>query len=113
MSNQPPDPTRGAGYAAGRTAAAGARLVADVARASQDSWPDATGVVAQANALSDRLEVLAEADAGVFAEAAADVAALALVVAERCDGLVRADAAGAAALAAGASAAAAHLVRAN
>jgi formiminotetrahydrofolate cyclodeaminase len=141
MSNQPPDPTRGAGYAAGRTAAAGARLVADVARASQDSWPDATGVVAQANALSDRLEVLAEADADVFAaalvalatpsaelerpmqraaalpleiaEAAADVAALALVVAERCDGLVRADAAGAAALAAGASAAAAHLVRAN
>jgi formiminotetrahydrofolate cyclodeaminase len=141
MSSPQPDPTRGAGYAAGRTAAASARLVADVARASSDSWPDAPGVVAQANALSDRLEVLAEADADVFAaalvalatpsaelerhmqraaalpleiaEASADVAALALVVAERCDGLVRADAAGAAALAAGAAAAAAHLVRAN
>jgi formiminotetrahydrofolate cyclodeaminase len=141
MSNQPLDPTRGAGYAAGRTAAAAARLVADVARASSDSWPDARGVVAQANALADRLEVLAESDADVFAaalvalatpsaelerhmeraaalpleiaEASADVAAIAVVVADRCDGLVRADAAGAAALAAGAAAAAAHLVRAN
>ena len=36
-----------------------------------------------------------------IAEAASDVAAVAAVVAERCDGLVRADAAGAAALAAG------------
>jgi formiminotetrahydrofolate cyclodeaminase len=141
MSSHPPDPTRGAGYAAGRTAAAAARLVADVARASSDSWPDSRGVVAQANALADRLETLAEADADVFAaalvalatpsaelerhmqraaalpleiaEAASDVAALALVVADRCDGLVRADAAGAAALSAGAAAAAAHLVRAN
>ena len=115
--------------------------MADVARASRESWGEALGIVAQANALSERLEVLAEADADVFAaalvalatpsaeleqhmrraaalpleiaEASADVASLALVVAERCDGLVRADAAGAAALAAGAAAAAAHLVRAN
>jgi formiminotetrahydrofolate cyclodeaminase len=141
MSTQPHDPTRGAGFAAGRTAAAAARLVADVARASRDSWADAPGVVAQANALADRLEVLAEADADVFAaalvalatpsaelephmqraaalpleiaEAASSVAAVAALVAERCDGLVRADAAGAAALAAGAAAAAAHLVGAN
>jgi len=141
MSSQPPDPTRGAGFAAGRTAATAARLVADVARASSESWADAAGVVAQANALADRLEVLAEGDADVFAaalvalatpsaelephmqraaalpleiaEASADVASLAAVVADRCDGLVRADAAGAAALAAGAAAAAAHLVRAN
>jgi formiminotetrahydrofolate cyclodeaminase len=112
-----------------------------VARASSDSWADAIGVVAQANAFADRLEVLAEADADVFAaalvalatptaelephmqraaalpleiaEASSDVASLAALVAERCDGLVRADAAGAAALAAGAAAAAAHLVRAN
>jgi formiminotetrahydrofolate cyclodeaminase len=48
-----------------------------------------------------------------IAEAASDVAEVAAVVAERCDGLVRADAAGAAALAAGAAAAAAHLVGAN
>ena len=141
MSSQPPDPTRGAGYAAGRTAAAAARLVADVARASSETWPDARGVVAQANALADRLEVLAEANADVFAaalvalatpsadlaqhmqraaalpleiaEASSDVASLAVVVADRCDGLVRADAAGAAALAAGAASASAHLVRAN
>ena len=43
----------------------------------------------------------------------ADVAEAARLVAERCDGLLRADAAGAAALAAGAALAAAHLVRAN
>jgi formiminotetrahydrofolate cyclodeaminase len=141
MSTPHTDATRGAGYAAGRTAASAARLVADVARASRETWADAPGVVAQANALADRLEVLAEADAEVFAaalvalatpspeleqkmqraaalplelsEASADVASLAATVAERCDGLVRADAAGAAALAAGAAAAAAHLVRAN
>ena len=69
MSSQTPDPVRGAGFAAGRTAAAAARLVADVARASSDSWADAIGVVAQANAFADRLEVLAEADADVFAAA--------------------------------------------
>ena len=48
-----------------------------------------------------------------IAETAADVAAAAVLVAERCDGTLRADAAGAAALAAGAALAAAHLVRAN
>jgi methenyltetrahydrofolate cyclohydrolase len=141
MSNSRPDPVRGAGYAAGRTAAAAARLVADVARASTDSWAGAAGAAAQAGALADRLETLAEVDADAFAaalvalgdptpelasqmeraaavpleiaEAAADVASAAVLVAERCDGLVRADAAGAAALAAGAASAAAHLVRAN
>jgi formiminotetrahydrofolate cyclodeaminase len=141
MSNQPQEPTRGAGFAAGRTAAAAARLVADVARLSSESWAGATGAAAQANTLADRLETLAEADADAFAaaltalaepsddlesrmewaaavpleiaEASADVAATAVLVAERCDGLVRADAAAAAALAAGAALAAAHLVRAN
>jgi len=141
MSNTPPDPIRGAGFAAGRTAASAARLVADVARLSGDSWTGATGAAAQANTLADRLETLAEADADAFAaalaalgeksaelekrmewaaavpleiaEAAADVAHTAALVAERCDGLVRADAAGAAALAAGAALAAAQLVRAN
>jgi hypothetical protein len=141
MSSSSPDPTLGAGFAAGRTAAAAARLVADVARASSYSWAGATGASAQAAALAERLDALAEADADAFAaalvalatpsagleqrmeraaavpleiaEAAADVAAAAALVAERCDGLVRADAAGAAALAAGAAGAAAHLVRAN
>jgi formiminotetrahydrofolate cyclodeaminase len=140
MSN-PPDPTRGAGYAAGRAAAAAARIVADVARTSTDSWPEGAGAAAQAAALGDRLETLAEVDADAFAvaltalatpspdlerhmqqaaavpleiaEVSADVAATAALVAEWCDGLVRADAAGAAALAAGAARAAAHLVRAN
>jgi formiminotetrahydrofolate cyclodeaminase len=139
--SSPPDPTRGAGFAAGRTAAVAARLVADVARASSESWPGAAGAAAQANALAGRLETLAEVDAEAFAaalialgspsrelrqqmehaaavpleiaQAAADVAESARLVAERCDGLVRADAAGAAALAAGAALAAAHLVRAN
>jgi len=48
-----------------------------------------------------------------IAETAADVAQAAELVAERCDGVLRADAAGAAAVAAGAALAAAHLVRAN
>ena len=48
-----------------------------------------------------------------IAETAADIAEAAGLVAERCDGVLRADAAGAAALAAGAALAAAHLVRAN
>jgi methenyltetrahydrofolate cyclohydrolase len=141
MSSYIPDPTRGAGFTAGRTAAAAARLVADVARASSDSWAGAGGASAQANALAERLDGLADDDAEAFAaalvalatpsadleqrmdraaavpleiaEAAADVAAAAVLVAERCDGLVRADAAAAAALAAGAALAAAQLVRAN
>src|SRR5581483_3483976 len=144
MSSSPPpapDPILGAGFAAGRTAAVAARLVADVARASSDSWAGAAGACAQATALADRLDALAEADADAFAaaltalatpsagleahmeraaaipleiaDAAADLGAAAVLVAERCDGLVRAAAAGAAALAAGAARAAAHLVRAN
>jgi formiminotetrahydrofolate cyclodeaminase len=135
------EPIRGAGYAAARTAASAARLVADVARASEASWEGARGAAAQASVLADRLDALAEVDAEAFhsaltalgegspdlaarmehaaavpleiATTAADVADAAALVAERCDGLVRADAAGAAALAAGASLAAAQLVRAN
>jgi formiminotetrahydrofolate cyclodeaminase len=135
------EPIRGAGFAAARTAAGAARLVAEVARASHDSWPGATGAAAQASALADRLDALAEADADAFAaamtalgarsrdlaermeraaavpleiaETAADVSGAAALVTERCDGLVRADAAGAAALAAGAALAAARLVTAN
>lgn len=141
MSNPSADATRGAGFTAGRTAAAAARLVRDVARASGASWAGAAGVAAQTTALAERCEDLAEADAEAFADAlaalgaaspdlavrleraaavpleiaqvAADVAEAGALAAERCDGLVRADAAGAAALAAGAALAAAQLVRAN
>ena len=134
------EPRHGAGSAAALTAAAAARLIADVARETS-GWTGSAGVVAQASALADRCEALAVEDAEAFTAAldalannspdlvdrmaaatavpveiaviAADVAEAAVVVAERCDGLLRADAAGAAALASGAAAAAAHLVRAN
>jgi formiminotetrahydrofolate cyclodeaminase len=131
---------RGAGFVAAQTAAHAARLVATVARETT-GWDDAAGMAAQANGLAERLEELAEADAEAFeaalaalaasardlpmrmehaaevplaiARTAADVAEAARVAAERCDGVLRADAAGAAALAAGAAHAASHLVRAN
>ena len=130
----------GAGYAAARAAAEAARLVATVARETS-GWKGAAGVAAQANALAERLDELAAEDAEAFGAAlaalgassrdlpmrlahaaevpleisrtAADVAEAAALVAERCDGLLRPDAAGAAALASGAALAAAALVRAN
>ena len=80
---------------------------------------DAEAFTAALDALatgSEDLQPRLEAAAAVpleIAETAADVAEAGLHVAERCDGLLRADAAGAAALAAGAALAAAHLVRAN
>jgi formiminotetrahydrofolate cyclodeaminase len=141
MSSTEPSPRRGVGSAAAETAGDAARIVAAVARETGGAWSGAGGAAAQAAALSDRLAVLADVDAEVFtaaldalttgaadlqprleaaaavpleiAEVAADVAEAALHVAERCDGLLRADAAGAAALAAGAALAAAQLVRAN
>ncbi len=141
MSSSSSHSKRGAGFAAGEVAAAAARLVAEVARESSDSWSGAAGAAAQATALAKRCERLAEDDAEVFgtaldalaagspdlttlleraadvplqiAEAAADVAATAALVAERCDGVLRADAVAAAALAGGAALAAGHLVSAN
>ena len=141
MSNSSGQARRGAGFAAGQVAAAAATLVAEVARESSDSWAGAAGAAAQATALAERCKGLAEADAEVFgaaldalaagspdlmtlleraadvplqiAEAAADVAATAALVAERCDGVLRADAVAAAALAGGAALAAGHLVRVN
>jgi formiminotetrahydrofolate cyclodeaminase len=131
---------QGAGPVAARAAAEAARLLATVARETT-GWSGSAGVAAQANALAERLEELAQADAEAFgaalaaldassrdlpmrlehaadvpleiARAAADVGEAARVVAERCDGVRRADAAGAAALAAGAALAAAQLVGAN
>lgn len=63
-------------------------------------------------ALEQRLETAASAPLEI-ASLGADVAALAAVAGEHCEGTYRADAAAAAALAAGGSAAAAHLVRVN
>ena len=131
---------QGAGSVAARAAAEAALLVATVARETT-GWGGAAGAVAQANALADRLIELAAEDAEAFAAAlealeassrdlpmrlahaaevpleialkAADVAEAAALVAERCDGVLRPDAAGAAALASGAALAAASLVRAN
>jgi len=132
---------RGVGSAAAETAAEAALIVAGVARETGGDWPGAAGAAAQATTLAERLGMLADLDAEVFtaalaaleqgagdlhsrleaaaavpieiAEVAADVAGAALHVAERCDGLLRADAVGASALAAGAALAAAQLVRAN
>jgi formiminotetrahydrofolate cyclodeaminase len=140
-SHEIPAPRRGVGSTAAETASKAAQIVAVVARETGGSWPGARGAAAQAIALAERLATLSNVDARVFtaaldalahaspdlqerleaaaavpveiAEKAADVAEAALHVAERCDGLLRADAAGAAALAAGAALAAAQLVRAN
>src|SRR6188474_2631803 len=101
----------GAGYAAAQAAAAAARLVAAVARDST-GWDGAAGVAAQATALAVRLDDLATEDAEVpleIARTAADVCEAAALVSERCDGLLRADAAASAALASGSALAAAHL----
>jgi formiminotetrahydrofolate cyclodeaminase len=141
MSNPDPAPRRGIGSAAAETASKAAQVVASVARETGGAWSGARGAGAQAITLAERLATLSNSDAKVFtaaldalahgtpdlqerleaaaavpvqiAETAADVAEAALHVAERCDGLLRADAAGAAALAAGAALAAAYLVRAN
>jgi formiminotetrahydrofolate cyclodeaminase len=140
----------GGGSAAALTVAFAARLVAMVSRCSP-GWDDARGVMAQANAISDRAVDLAHTDGRAWDDAlvalsdaavaqgedarrdfaleqkletaasapleiaslGADVAALAAVAGEHCEGTYRADAAAAAALAAGGSAAAAHLVRVN
>jgi formiminotetrahydrofolate cyclodeaminase len=141
MSSPEPSSLRGVGSAAAETASNAAQIVASVARETRGSWSGARGAAAQAIALAERLATLAKADAKVFtaaldalasgapdlherleaaadvpleiAKTAADVAEVAVLVAERCDGLLRADASGAAALAAGAALAAANLVRSN
>jgi hypothetical protein len=141
MAYSEPSPRRGVGSAAAEAASKAAMIIASVARETGGSWSGARGAAAQAIALAERLATLSNADAQVFtaaldalahgspdlkrrleeaaavpveiAEKAADVAEAGLHVAERCDGFLRADAAGAAALAAGAALAAAHLVRTN
>jgi formiminotetrahydrofolate cyclodeaminase len=134
----------GGGSAAAVTVALAAGLVTLAARSSRNSWSDAIGVAAQAQALVERVMPLVEADALAWeqaaaaleetgggdevlerkleaaaavpmqiAEAGADAAALAELVADRGDAAYRADAVAAAILAAAGAEAAAHLVAVN
>jgi methenyltetrahydrofolate cyclohydrolase len=130
----------GGGPLAAVVAASAAGLLAKVARASAETWTEASGAAAQAESLRDRVEPLADLAAHAYtkaiessggdyevgrayaraaepplriAEAAADVAALAGVVAEQCDPALRPDAVVAALLAAGSARAAAELVAVN
>jgi formiminotetrahydrofolate cyclodeaminase len=130
----------GGGPLAAVVTASAATLLAKVARASKDGWPDAAGVAAQAESLHDRAAPLAELTARAYeeaigasggdyevgraytkaaepplriVEAAADVAALAALVARHCDAALRPDAVAAGLLAAGSAHAAAHLVAVN
>jgi formiminotetrahydrofolate cyclodeaminase len=60
------EPVPGGGSAAAVAAAMGAGLLSMAARASRDSWPEAAGVAAQAEALRSRVEPLAQADAQAY-----------------------------------------------
>ncbi len=58
--------TPGGGTVAALVTAAAAGLLAKIARASKDAWPDAAGVAAQAESLRDRVGPLAEAAADEY-----------------------------------------------
>jgi methenyltetrahydrofolate cyclohydrolase len=130
----------GGGPLAARVTASAAELLANIARASRELWPDAAGVAAQAESLHDRAAPLAELSARAYrqaiaatgddydvglaytraaepplriVEAAADVVELAAVLARNGDPALRADAVGAGLVAAGAARAAAELVAVN
>ncbi len=119
-----------------------AGLVAKAARVSQEGWPEAAGVVAQAESLRERAAPLAQQDAEAYraaleamrgagdedladaldraaeipleiAAVAVDVAALGELVAERGNESVHGESSGAAALAGAAARIAAHLVEVN
>jgi formiminotetrahydrofolate cyclodeaminase len=64
-------PAPGGGSAAAIVVAMAAGLVAMVARASKDQWPEAGGVIGQADAFRARVAPLAQADADAYAEALA------------------------------------------
>ena len=130
----------GGGPLAARVTASAAELLAAIARASKDTWPEARGVAAQAESLRDRVIPLAELSTEAYeralatdrddyevgrayaaaaepplriAEAAADVAELAAHVAEYANPELRADAVSAGLVAAGCARAAAELVAVN
>jgi formiminotetrahydrofolate cyclodeaminase len=136
-----PEPGPGASSVAALTLAYAAGLVTMVARRSRGSWDGAAGAAAQAQSLRRRAAQLVDPSAEVWAdalaalaspdgeleakllrsaelplqigEAAADVAQLALLVAERGDGTYRSDAAVAAVLAEAVARAAEKLVTIN
>jgi methenyltetrahydrofolate cyclohydrolase len=58
--------TPAGGSIAAVVAAAAAGLLAKVARASKEGWPDAAGVAAQAESLRDRVAPLAQLDADEY-----------------------------------------------
>lgn len=130
----------GGGPLAALATASAAELLATIARASTSNWADARGAAAQAESLRDRAIPLADLSAEAFeqalgaqggdyelgrayaravepplriAEAAADVAALAALVAEHGEPSRRADAVSAGLVAAGCARAAAELVAVN
>jgi formiminotetrahydrofolate cyclodeaminase len=130
----------GGGPLAARVTASAAELLAQIARASREVWPEAAGVAAQAESLHDRAAPLADlatrayqdalgAEGGDYelgrayaraaepplriVEAAADVAELAALIAAQGNPALRADAVAAGLLAAAAAAAAAELVAVN
>ena len=119
-----------------------AALVGKAARASQEGWPEAAGVVAQAESLRERAAPLAQQDAEAYraaleamrgapegeladaldraaevpleiAAVAVDVAGLGVLVAERGNEALHAEASGAAQLADAAARICAHLVEVN
>jgi formiminotetrahydrofolate cyclodeaminase len=55
--------TPGGGSVAALVTAAAAGLLAKVARASSDAWPEARGIVAQAESLRERVAPIAQLDA--------------------------------------------------
>ena|SRR5437764_1436126 len=59
----------GGGSAAALVVAMSAGIVTKVARASKDHWPEAGGVIGQAEAFRARVAPLAQLDADVYAEA--------------------------------------------
>lgn len=63
-----PEPAPGGGSAAAVATAMAAALLAMTARASRESWPDAAGVAAQAEALRARVAPLADATAAAYAD---------------------------------------------
>ena len=134
--------TPAAGSAAATTARLAAALVTKAARRSRDVWPEAGGSIAQATALTARLEAIAEAIESTYeaamaaldshdadriaralppaaeaalelSRAAADVAELAADAAHHCDQAHHADVTAAAIMAEAAARAGAHLVRIN
>ena len=133
-------PASGGGPLAAQVTASAAELLAAIARASREGWPEAGGVAAQAESLRDRVAPLAQLSAEAYqhalatdggdyefgrayakaaepplriAEAATAVRALAAHVAEYANPELRADAVTAGLIAASCARAAAELVAVN